>query len=262
MVGRQRFEIEQAIDDLVAELRQALAASDGDYKGPAKTLYTRTIGKLASALGEARQILIAPDGALNLIPFGALIDGDGKHLIERWSFTYLSSGRDLLRLGESLDSKQGPVIVADPRFDLEVDDEAKAKSRGLRASDAAWKAGRATTDEVRIPVREETAQVRKEQRQVGEVGIRKEVDVETKRISEPVTQTRVVAERRAVPPGEQYQVDPNATTLHEGETVRVPVVKGRRRFHTAAFLHDEARFADYERARAWERANLDRLLTF
>jgi uncharacterized protein (TIGR02271 family) len=96
---------------------------------------------------------------------------------------------------------------------------------GLRTSDAAWGAGRATTDEIRVPVREETAQVRKEQRQVGEVGIRKEVDVETKRISEPVTQTRVVAERRAVPPGEQYQVDPNATTLREGETVRVPVVK-------------------------------------
>jgi len=82
-----------------------------------------------------------------------------------------------------------------------------------------------TPGEVRVPVTEETAQVRKEEREVGQVGIRKEVDVETQRISEPVTQTRVVAERRAVPAGEQYTVDPNATTLREGETLRVPVVK-------------------------------------
>jgi len=78
--------------------------------------------------------------------------------------------------------------------------------------------------EVRVPVTEETAQVRKEEREVGQVGLRKEVEVETQRISEPVTQTRVVAERRAVPAGEQYVADPNATTLREGETLKVPVV--------------------------------------
>jgi len=82
-----------------------------------------------------------------------------------------------------------------------------------------------TAGEVRVPVTEETAQVRKEERQVGEVGIRKEVDVETQRIAEPVIQTRVDVERRAVPAGEQYAVDPNTTTLREGETLRVPVVK-------------------------------------
>jgi len=83
----------------------------------------------------------------------------------------------------------------------------------------------ATSGEVRVPVTAETAQVRKEEREVGQVGIRKEVDVETQHISEPVIQTRVVAERRAVPAGEQYTADPNATTLREGETLRVPVVK-------------------------------------
>ena len=35
---------------------------------------------------------------------------------------------------------------------------------------------------------------------------------------------------------------------------------GRRRFHTAAFLEEERTFPDYERACAWEKANLDRLL--
>ncbi|MFL5305099.1 MAG: hypothetical protein ACJ8F1_07785 [Polyangia bacterium] len=35
---------------------------------------------------------------------------------------------------------------------------------------------------------------------------------------------------------------------------------GRRRFHTPAFLAEERLFADYDRACAWEKQNLDRLL--
>jgi len=39
------------------------------------------------------------------------------------------------------------------------------------------------------------------------------------------------------------------------------VRKGRRRiFHSAAFIADERAYPDSERAAAWERANLDRLL--
>jgi hypothetical protein len=35
---------------------------------------------------------------------------------------------------------------------------------------------------------------------------------------------------------------------------------GRRRFHTAEFLEEERSFSDYQRAHAWEKANLDKLL--
>jgi hypothetical protein len=42
----------------------------------------------------------------------------------------------------------------------------------------------------------------------------------------------------------------------------MPVVDGRRQFHTPAFMHHERQFAEYVRARDWERKNLDRLLTF
>lgn len=41
-----------------------------------------------------------------------------------------------------------------------------------------------------------------------------------------------------------------------------PVINGRRRFHTKAFLEDEAAFEHYEIARAWERDNLEALLTY
>ena len=40
------------------------------------------------------------------------------------------------------------------------------------------------------------------------------------------------------------------------------LVNGRRQFHTPAFLADEARYEQYERARAWERAHLDEILTY
>lgn len=80
-------------------------------------------------------------------------------------------------------------------------------------------------DEIRVPVTEETAQVRKEQRQVGEVTVSKSVEVETEHISEPVTRTRVDVERRAVPVGQQAAYDTQATPLVEGDTIRVPIIE-------------------------------------
>jgi hypothetical protein len=42
----------------------------------------------------------------------------------------------------------------------------------------------------------------------------------------------------------------------------IPVVGGRRQFHTPEFMAQESNFEHYERARDWERSNLDRILTF
>jgi hypothetical protein len=42
----------------------------------------------------------------------------------------------------------------------------------------------------------------------------------------------------------------------------IPVIGGRRQFHTPEFLAQEANFEHFDRARTWERRNLDRLLNF
>ncbi len=42
----------------------------------------------------------------------------------------------------------------------------------------------------------------------------------------------------------------------------IPVVHGRRQFHTPAFLAEERSFEHFERAQCWERENLDRLLHY
>lgn len=47
--------------------------------------------------------------------------------------------------------------------------------------------------------------------------------------------------------------------LHQVHDIKV--VNGRRRFHSREFLRDEATFEFYAESRAWERANLDALLT-
>jgi CHAT domain-containing protein len=67
-------------------------------------------------LGQTRHVFISPEGSLNLIPFAALVDRNDRYLVERYSFTYLSSGRDLLRLRARPESRDEPLIVADPAF--------------------------------------------------------------------------------------------------------------------------------------------------
>jgi uncharacterized protein (TIGR02271 family) len=90
---------------------------------------------------------------------------------------------------------------------------------------AADTTARGTTREVRVPVTEEEAQIRKEQHEVGHVTLRKRVEVETKHINEPVTRTHVEVERHAVPADQQRAYRADAATLKDGETIRVPVTQ-------------------------------------
>ena len=47
-------------------------------------------------IGKKKQLFICPDGDLNLIPFEILVDPEDNYLIEKYTFNYLTSGRDLL----------------------------------------------------------------------------------------------------------------------------------------------------------------------
>ena len=71
---------------------------------------------LRAAYGDVSRLLVSPDGALNLVPFEALVDEQGQYLIERFAISYLTSGRDLLRQQVSLPHRGPPVIIAAPRY--------------------------------------------------------------------------------------------------------------------------------------------------
>jgi CHAT domain-containing protein len=105
------------IDALVAQMRAALRdLHRKDTQQLARALDARVMQPIRPLLGDATQLLVSPDGELNLVPFAALVDEQGRYLIQHYSFTYLTSGRDLLRMQVARESKSGPLIVANPTF--------------------------------------------------------------------------------------------------------------------------------------------------
>ena len=107
----------RALDDAIDALRRALRdPASTDVKARARALDEQVMRPLRASFGEATRLLISPDGALNLVPFEALVDDDGRYLIERYAMSYLTSGRDLLRMQIPRLSRGNAVIVADPLF--------------------------------------------------------------------------------------------------------------------------------------------------
>jgi CHAT domain-containing protein/Tfp pilus assembly protein PilF len=106
-----------AIDAAIQEYRAALQdpASD-NIRRAARALDEKVMQPIRAQVGDATRLLIAPDGQLALIPFEALRDPEGRYLIERSALTYLSAGRDLLRMQVDHGSGTAPVVVADPLF--------------------------------------------------------------------------------------------------------------------------------------------------
>jgi len=105
------------IDTLVASLRAALRDPENkNVQHLAREMDSRIMQPLRPLVGDATQLLISPDGELNLIPFEALVDEHQHYLVERYSISYLTTGRDLLRLQVARSSRSAPVIVADPVY--------------------------------------------------------------------------------------------------------------------------------------------------
>jgi CHAT domain-containing protein/Tfp pilus assembly protein PilF len=106
-----------AIDRAIDALRQAVRdRTRADVKARGRALYDLLVRPLQTAHGDGSQLLVSPDGGLNLVPFEALVDEHGRYLIESFSISYLSSGRDLLRMQVPRVHRSAPVIVANPHY--------------------------------------------------------------------------------------------------------------------------------------------------
>ena len=86
----------------------------------ARAVDEKVMRPVRALLGQTRRVFISPDGALNLIPFAALVDERNRYLIQRYAFSYLTSGRDLLRLQVKQPNKQTAMVVANPDFGEEA----------------------------------------------------------------------------------------------------------------------------------------------
>jgi CHAT domain-containing protein/Tfp pilus assembly protein PilF len=101
----------------VKSFRQALRdPKRKDVRQIARALDEKIMLPVRALSGDAEHLLISPEGALNLIPFEALVNENEQYLIENYSFTYLTSGRDLLRMKTSRTSKSKPLVLANPTF--------------------------------------------------------------------------------------------------------------------------------------------------
>jgi CHAT domain-containing protein/Tfp pilus assembly protein PilF len=108
----------QDIDKLVGDFRVALSdPARASYKEVAQKLSGKLIEPLGSSLSGIERLVLSPDGELNLVPFAALIDEHGKYVAQHFELTYLTSGRDLLRLAAPpAPARGGPVVMADPAY--------------------------------------------------------------------------------------------------------------------------------------------------
>ncbi|HNH83574.1 MAG TPA: tetratricopeptide repeat protein, partial [Acidobacteriota bacterium] len=110
----------EPIDKVAESLRQALSNPKKhpiqEVQSMSQALDQLVMRPVRKLVGSTRHLLISPDGALNLIPFSALVDEKGKFLVENYTLTYLTSGRDLLRLDVKIESQDPPLVIADPDY--------------------------------------------------------------------------------------------------------------------------------------------------
>jgi hypothetical protein len=73
---------------------------------------------LLDVIGQRERMFLSPDGVLNRLPFEILPLDDGRRLIDAFTISYLSAGRDAIRFNAGAGMSSGSVVVADPDFDL------------------------------------------------------------------------------------------------------------------------------------------------
>jgi CHAT domain-containing protein len=61
--------------------------------------------------------LLVPAGELCRVPFAALVDQHGQYEIQHYTFTYLTTGRDLVRPKAVRTDRSSPLILAGPDFE-------------------------------------------------------------------------------------------------------------------------------------------------
>jgi CHAT domain-containing protein len=111
-----RRNVELAARQFRREGLQTEKSLEEEFRNTSAELYKLVFAPIREALGTATTIYVAPEGEFNRLAFEALVDNDGKYLIESYRFAYLSSGRDLLKMWPQ--PGRGTLVFAAPDYDL------------------------------------------------------------------------------------------------------------------------------------------------
>lgn len=127
----------EKIDQAVLAFRDAIRVTHGAFRGldvspmrqeakvkardeviaAARRLHDLVFSPIQPSLGDADHVLISPETFLTIVPFEAMVAPDGRFLVERYAFSYLVAGRDVLRMRPADPKAEGAVILADPDFE-------------------------------------------------------------------------------------------------------------------------------------------------
>ena len=109
----------------------AAARAEASAREAGSALRAAVWAPIVPLVGEARRILIVPDGALCLVPFGALPEAAGGYLAESDVVLHLlTTERDLLA-PPAADQGEGLLALGGPDFDVR---SARFEARGGRAA--------------------------------------------------------------------------------------------------------------------------------
>lgn len=115
VIDRQKLQVIQTsvpratlVRDAEILATSALNDDTAGFRGAASALYARLLLPAEDALREAQRLVIIPDAALGTVPFAALVDPAGKHVIERYSVVIAPSAAVFARLA----SRPRPVSRA------------------------------------------------------------------------------------------------------------------------------------------------------
>ncbi len=92
------------------------APADGRVFKLARQLHQKLLAPLGFLRG-VQHLLIAPDGQLNTLPFAALVGADGRSVLQKYTLTYLVSGRELPLLSQAAPiPRSRPLVLGGPDF--------------------------------------------------------------------------------------------------------------------------------------------------
>jgi CHAT domain-containing protein/Tfp pilus assembly protein PilF len=109
-----------AIDQKATRMRDLLSDWNTDVEPAARSLDQQVMQPIRKLLGKTRNLFVSADGGLNLIPFSGLVDEHNRYLVETYRITYLTSGRDLLRLQSQKAGNERSVVIANPAFNRRI----------------------------------------------------------------------------------------------------------------------------------------------